>query len=118
MNSLGIIDRLLKEVAFPALRPLDCHCELVHNGVEEADENEPLPIGRVFSPIYWHYRERIANEDERKCYGVERRGNRPPCRVALLLVVLLLLLPLLLLFFILFLLLDPLLCYQSLLVRA
>ena len=118
MNSLAVIDRLLKKVAFHALRPLDCHCELMHDGVEEADDSKPLPVCRLLSPIYWHDSQRIANEDETKCHGVQRRRNYSPRSVTLLLLVPILLLSLLLLIFIRFLLLDFLLCYQSLLVRA
>ena len=92
MSPLRIVDRLLEEIAFAALRALDCHCDLVHCRVEETDEQESLSIGRTGIPVDGHDRHGITDEDETKDDAVERCGDRFPHRSPLLL-----LLPLLLL---------------------
>ena len=97
MSPLGIVDRLLEEIAFAALRALDRHRHLVHCRVEEADEQESLSIGRTGIPVDGHDRHRVPDEDERKDDAVERCGDRFPYRSPLLL----LLLPLLILLLIL-----------------
>ena len=92
MSPLGIVDRLLEEIAFAALRALDRHRHLVHCRVEEADEQESLSIGRTGIPVNGHDRHGVTDQDERKDDTVERCGDNFPYRSPLLLLLLLLLL--------------------------
>ena len=85
MSPLGIIDRLLEEIAFAALRSLDCHRHLVHCRVEEADEQQSLSIGRTGIPVDGHNRHGVTDEDETKDEAVERCGDNFPYRSSLLL---------------------------------
>ena len=72
MRPLWIVDRLLEEIAFAALRALDCHRELVHYRVKEADEQESLSIGRAGIPVDGHDRHGVNDEDETNGETVER----------------------------------------------
>ena len=72
MNPLRVVESFLKEIAFAALRALDCHCELVHCRVEEADQQESLSVSRVGIPEYGHDCHGVTDEDETKDDAVKQ----------------------------------------------
>ena len=59
MDALRIINCLLQEVGASALDALDRHCQLVHDGVNEAEEEEAMYVRGALLPIDGNNEDRV-----------------------------------------------------------